>query len=151
MTVQCVPDIGREQGTWMDIRWGNSGQRVKAAVAIKLEPGGRITILDKYQLGLFRKLPNPVGVSWVVEGKFPQERLKFVLEHSGIDRAETGCDVDLPAGKVFFAITTLGKALSQKGGGMSIEQFRFLIRRERRIVGVFNADRIPDAPPLSPS
>ena len=47
-----VVDIGREPGTWMDIRWGNSGQRVKASVAISLEPGGRITIIDKYPMGL---------------------------------------------------------------------------------------------------
>ena len=79
-------------------------------------------------------------------GKFPQERLKFVLEHSGIDRETTGCDVDLPPGKLFFSITTLGKALSQKGGGLSIEQFRWMIRRERRIVGIFKADRIPARP-----
>jgi hypothetical protein len=76
-------------------------------------------------------------------GKFPQERLKFVLEHSGIDREATGCDIDLPSGKLFFSITTLGKALSQKGGGISIDQFRWLIRKERRIVGVFKADAIP--------
>jgi len=76
-------------------------------------------------------------------GKFPQERLKFVLEHSGIDREMTGCDIDLPSGKLFFSITTLGKALSQKGGGISIDQFRWLIRKERRIVGVFKADAIP--------
>ena len=66
------------------------------------------------------------------------------MEHSGIDRATTGSDVDLPQGKLFFSISTLGKALSQKGGGLSIEQMRFMIRRERRIVGIFKADRIQD-------
>ena len=91
-----------------------------------------------------RKLPNPIGIGWTIEGNFPQEKLKFTLEHSGIDRATTGSDVDLPQGKLFFSISTLGKALSQKGGGLSIEQMRFMIRRERRIVGIFKADRIQD-------
>lgn len=124
----------------MDARWGNSGQRVKAAIAISLLPDGRVEILNDYPLGLMRQLPDAEGLGWTVTGKFPQERLKFVLEHSGISRDETGCDVDLPAGKLYFSITTLGKALSQKGGGLSIEQFRFFIRRERRIVGIFRAD-----------
>lgn len=35
-------DIGREPGTWMDIRWGNSAQRVKCAVAVSLQPGRNI-------------------------------------------------------------------------------------------------------------
>ena len=96
--------------------------------------------------------PVPVytQVGWTVAGKFPQERLKLEIQHSGIDRETTGCDVDLPAGRLFFSITTLGNALSQKGGGLSIEQFRFFVRRERRIVGVFKADRIAprrSAPP----
>ena len=91
-----------------------------------------------------RKLPNPIGIGWTIEGNFPQEKLKFTLEHSGIDRTTTGSDVDLPQGKLFFSISILGKALSQKGGGLSIEQMRFMIRRERRIVGLFKADRIQD-------
>jgi hypothetical protein len=62
-------DIGREQGTWMDARWGNSGQRVKAAVAVKLEPGGRLSIIEDYQMGLMRRLPDPVGIGWTVEGR----------------------------------------------------------------------------------
>lgn len=126
----------------MDARWGNSGQRVKAAVAVALEPGGRVKILEDYPLGLMRQLPDVEGLGWTVAGKFPQERLKLVFQHSGISRETTGCDVDLPAGKLFCSITTLGKALSQKGGGLSIEQYRFFIRRERRIVGVFKADPI---------
>ena len=96
--------------------------------------------------------PVPVytQVGWTVAGKFPQERLKLELQHSGIDRETTGCDVDLPAGRLFLSITTLGNALSTRGGGLSIEQFRFFVRRERRIVGVFKADRIvpkQSAPP----
>lgn len=126
----------------MDARWGNSGQRLKAAVAIALLPDGRVEMLDNYPLGSMRKLPAALGIGWQVTGKFPQERLKFVLEHSGISREDTGCDVDLPQGKLFFSITTLGTALSRKGGGLSIEQFRFFVRRERRIVGIFQANPI---------
>jgi hypothetical protein len=53
----------------MDARWGNSGQRVKAAVAITLEPGGRVSIMQEYQMGLTRRLPDPVGIGWTVEGR----------------------------------------------------------------------------------
>jgi hypothetical protein len=135
----------------MDARWGLSGQRVKAAVAVTLEPGGRVRVLEDYQYGLQRRLPDAVGIGWTVTGKFPQERLKIVLEHSGIDSIATGCDIDLPAGKLFFSITTLGKALSQKGGGLSIEQYRFFIRRERRLVGIFKANSIPAKSPVPSS
>ena len=55
-------DIGREDGTWMDARWGNSGQRVRAAVAVTLEPNGSVSILNDYQYGLQRRLPDAVGV-----------------------------------------------------------------------------------------
>ena len=52
----------------MDARWGNSGQRVKAAVAVKLEPRGRLSVIQDYQMGLMRRLPDPVGIGWTVEG-----------------------------------------------------------------------------------
>ena len=52
-----------------------------------------------------RKLPNPIGMEWTIEGKFPPEKLKFTLEHSGIDRVTTDCDVDIPQGKFFFSIS----------------------------------------------
>ncbi|KAJ1468215.1 hypothetical protein T484DRAFT_1856125, partial [Baffinella frigidus] len=68
------------------------------------------------------------------------------LTQDGITRQETKyrpppCDVDLPPGKVFLSVTTLGTALGRQGG-VAIEQMRFLIRRERRIVGVFSSQPI---------
>ena len=38
-------DIGREQGTWMDIRWGASGKRIEFTIDIKLVTNG-IVVTD---------------------------------------------------------------------------------------------------------
>eukprot|EP00960_Hanusia_phi_P050650 760341-Hanusia_phi.AAC.2 len=133
-------DFGREPGTWMDARWGASGQRVKVAVAVEMLKDGSVRPID-YQYGLFKTLTSPQGSSFKVKGSFPNEVLEFSIKHSGLPESKTGCDVSLPEGDIFFSIGTLGTKLGSRGR-MSIEQYRFFVRRERRIVGTFAAERI---------
>jgi len=134
-------DFGREEGTWMDARWGASGNRVKAVVAVELLEGGQVQVVEDYNYGLLLQLPKVKGGKWRVEGSFPSERLKFELEHNGLTKDVTRCDVDVPEGKLFLSVNTLGTSVG-KQGGLSIEQFRFYVRRERRMVGVFRAERL---------
>mmetsp|Transcript_11942 Transcript_11942/g.18720 ORF Transcript_11942/g.18720 Transcript_11942/m.18720 type:complete len:289 (-) Transcript_11942:133-999(-) len=133
-------DLGREQGTWMDARWGASGQRFKATLAVKLLPGGEVDVVDK-SVGLFPQLPALKGGKWKVEGSFPSEKLKFSVQHSGFTKQDTKCDLDLPEGNLFLSINTLGPNVGRQGS-LSIEQYRFLVRKERRLVGVFSAEKL---------
>ncbi|EKX40262.1 hypothetical protein GUITHDRAFT_75776 [Guillardia theta CCMP2712] len=133
-------DIGREPGTWMDARWGASGQRVRVAIAVEMQRDGSVRPVE-YQYGLLRTLTTPEGSSFRVKGSFPNEVLEFSIRHGGLPESKTGCDVSLPEGEIFMSIGTLGNKLGSRGR-MSIEQYRFFVRRERRIVGTFTAERI---------
>lgn len=132
-------NVGREPGTWMPPTWGVSGQRVKLSLAIAFDQDGRLQVLDKQSNPNLLTLRSARGGAWRVEGSFPSESVAFDVDHAGLTTGDTRCDVDLPPGKLFFSIRCLGRSLSGKPGGLSIEQMRMLIRRERRIVGLFTA------------
>jgi hypothetical protein len=133
-------NFGREKGTWMDAKWGASGMRVKRSLAVQLLPDGKVTCIPQNS-GLRKALKGVKDGQWTVEGQFPSEKLKFWVEHDGFTSSETGCDIDLPAGKLFLSANTMGSTLG-KTGGMAIDQRRLVIRLERRMVGVFTHTRI---------
>lgn len=71
-------DFGREKGTWMDARWGASGLRVKRCLAIEFQPDGRVLPIQ-HSFGLRRKLDGVKEGKWVVDGKFPSEKVRLSL------------------------------------------------------------------------
>jgi hypothetical protein len=124
----------------MDARWGASGMRVRRSLAVQLATDGKVVPLQP-AAGLRKSLKGVKDGRWAVEGDFPTEKLKFWVEHEGFTCEETGCDIDLPAGKLFFSINTMGATLG-KQGGLAIDQRRLLVRLERRIVGIFKHKKI---------
>lgn len=168
-------DIGREQGTWMDQRWGASGQRIAFSldVAFTTRPANRTVahqMVQDNQRGSFSK-KSPVYCLDVapfarLRGGFdrmkcqpgayrldiannrgqPQKTLRLFFFTEG----KTQGDVSVPKdSNLYISLPVLAdSSLSRKEGIVSVRQFGWhtgLYRQESRIVGVVRALPLKEA------
>ena len=145
---KCRVDFGRETGTWMPPRWANYG-RTEFELALRYEPDGAVSVVDGPRP--LRGLALGTNVRWNVtrgawkidvDAKSRQSTLRVVLQHEGLAVA----DCVLDAGDLYLSIPIFvgqsGATVSRKEGLMSIIAYRFVVRKERRLVGVFFAEEI---------
>lgn len=133
-------DIGREQYTWMDPRWGASGARVSLGVALRLAEGSRVELLCA---GAFSPVEFVEGGTWALD----EARLRLELPHAGLRRQDLALDEPLR-----LAVPLVGGAPSGRSDlCVTVQQRRWLVRVEERIVGRFRCRELgPDeeaAPP----
>lgn len=129
-------DVGREQNTWMDQRWCASGTRISLPLRVRFDQDGSTTCVavgpyfDDVALS-----PGKVQL----DGSWPHDVIRFSLEcASGWVRG----DNTLPeATVIYFAHSFLGEEPSKRAGALSVIQRRFLVRKERRLLGTFTMSR----------
>ena len=144
-THACSLDFGRETGTWMPPRWASYG-RTEFALDLKYAAGGVVEVVDGPRP--LRGLALGTNYRWRVTGgtwrvdtdaKTRRSTLRVQLAHDGLSVA----DCVLDAGDVSLSIPVFvgqsGTTVSRKEGLMSIVAYRLLVRKERRLVGVFYA------------
>ena len=134
-------DIGREEGTWMDPRWGASGKRIEFSLDVRFrtdEPGGmadRPTIEGMVNDN-FGGISSPTYV--VHTAPFARlrqgfDRMKCQEGAYRVDLAKNGCrtirfyvrvdgtpeknsaygDISVPHGRLFFSLPIFGSSVSQ--------------------------------------
>ena len=134
-------DFGRETGTWMPPRWAVNAGRTEFTLDLTFEEDGCASC----------STPRPLrGLALATNAKFPVERaswrvdsdkggstLRCLLTHGGLAVS----DCVLEAGEIYLSIPFFPPAtVSKKEGLLSIIAYRFGIRKERRLVGVFFAE-----------
>lgn len=152
-------DIGREEGTWMDPRWGQSGNRIQGSidVALSRHKSQRVFVahkarlsggFDSMKLGQMRK---DTGLSYRIERasraggrQIATATLRFSFPVDGTaERDSKYGDVFIPAGVLYFSLPAFGNGidfLSTKDGVITVRQFGWHTgwwREESRIVGTF--------------
>lgn len=156
-------DIGREQGTWMEPRWGASGQRIEftldvrfsttvaskdiAADMVQDNRGGLSTPV--YELdtapfarlrGGFDRMKCDAGAYRIDTSNRGQKTLRLFIRNEG----KTSGDVSVPTDShLYIALPVLAdSSLSRKEGIVSVRQYGWhtgWYRAESRIVGVVKA------------
>lgn len=144
---ECRVDFGRETGTWMPPRWALYG-RTEFALDLRYGDDGTVEIADGPRP--LRGLALGTGARWTVDGgrwkvdtdkRSGQSTLRIVLAHRGLEVA----DCVLEAGDIYLSIPLFlsrpgsSAVVSSKEGLMSIIAYRFVVRKERRLVGVWFA------------
>ena len=136
-------DFGRETGTWMPPRWAINAGRTEFTLDLAFEDSGVATVasparpLRGLALATGAKLPVE-RASWRVDSDKGGSTLRCLLEHDGLAVS----DCVLEAGELYLSIPFFPPAtVSKKEGLLSIIAYRFGIRKERRLVGVFFAER----------
>lgn len=166
-------DIGREEGTWMEARWGASGQRIEFSldVAFTTEAVNR-TVADQmvqdnrgrgrtskspvYRLdvapfarlrgGFDRMKCEPGAYRLDTSNNRGQKTLRIFFYTEG----KTMGDVSVPEkNNLYISLPVLAdSSLSRKEGIVSVRQFGWhtgLYRQESRIVGVVKAAPLKEA------
>ena len=132
-TWDATLDVGRETGTWQPQRWAQQNRAVFSA-RLTILPGGRVSVADVrgakgVAMGTGARWPMEGG-RWATEGGM----LRICLDHAGLEVS----DVTLEAGELYLGVPYFGgRNVSQKPGTMTIIAYRFVVRKERRIVGTF--------------
>ena len=135
-------DFGRETGTWMPPRWAVNAGRTEFTLELAFEDAGVATVSSPARplrgLALATGAKFPVErASWRVDSDKGGSTLRCLLEHSGLAIQ----DCVLEAGELYLSIPFFPPAtVSRKEGLLSIIAYRFGIRKERRLVGVFFAE-----------
>lgn len=130
-------DFGREKNTWMPPSWARSGLRFEVPLAVQLEGGGRLHIVEE---GAFANM-GAIDGRWEVKGRFPDERFQGVIH---LEKGYARGDNELPPGKLYLSMPAFKSQLSSKegGGNLTVLQKRWLVREERRLVGTFTATAV---------
>jgi hypothetical protein len=127
-------DIGREVSTWMPPRWCTSGTRVSLPLMVSFGDGrAACTQVGPY----FDDIKFDDG-DYSVSGAWPNSVVRFsLLCTSGYQRGDNA----LPAGeRIYFAQAFLGGEPSKRPGTLSVIQRRFILRKERRLVGTLSME-----------
>uniref|UniRef100_A0A7S2RWP7 Uncharacterized protein n=1 Tax=Rhizochromulina marina TaxID=1034831 RepID=A0A7S2RWP7_9STRA len=118
-------DLGREKNTWMPPTWACRGTRVELSLILELQPGGRVAPRKQ---GPYINIGAREG-RWTVDAR---DALQIALPIEGYSRE----DNELPPCVLYMSIATLGgKRVSRSKGNLTIQQTRWFIRKERRLVG----------------
>jgi hypothetical protein len=160
-------DIGREDGTWMDPRWGASGRRIEFTLDVRFsdQPCNEQAILKA------AVKDNLVGKSTGIYqlDSAPKARLRkgfdemkcygggyridsgttarFHIRVDGTEEGEYG-DIAIPEGFMYFSLPAFASQLSKREGPVTVRQPGWHTgwrREESRIVGIFKAVPINDA------
>ena len=135
-------DFGRETGTWMPPRWAINAGRTEYTLDLTFEDAGVATVASPARplrgLALATNAKFPVErASWRVDSDKGGSTLRCLLTHGGLSVS----DCELEAGELYLSIPFFPPAtVSRKEGLLSIIAYRFGIRKERRLVGVFFAE-----------
>jgi hypothetical protein len=144
-------DIGREPGSWMDPRWGNSGQRIEFTVDIRFVTAVDDSLVDdtKRQMMVqdnlgsqrsrtmllqsakcarlrqgFVKMNCDAG-AYRIDSNKGTSTVRFFIQTEGVgeDGLSFG-DVYIPKGCLYFSLPVFGNitSLSQKDGPVSVRQ-----------------------------
>lgn len=121
-------DLGRERNTWMPPQWAASGLRIEVPMLVALRDGG---VAEVVRLGAFLPWSAKDRGSWEVDGPVTGGTLRLLLPMGALVRG----DLSLPEGDLYVAIPAWGRVLSRDKGVVTVLQQRWVVRRERRIVG----------------
>lgn len=159
-------DVGREPGTWMDPKWGLSGNRVECTADVHFRFGDESLaskdIISKMVKDNFSGSSSPVRLL-VPEANFRLRRGFDKMEcrlggyridcgkssstvrfYMSVDGTSIG-DVSIPKGEIYFSIPCFGASiqrLSSRDGIISVRQVGWhtgFRREESRIIGSFRA------------
>ena len=135
-------DFGRETGTWMPPRWAVNAGRTEFTLDLAFEDGGVATVASPARplrgLALATGAKFPIEqASWRVDNDKGGSTLRCLLTHGGLSVS----DCELEPGDLYLSIPFFPPAtVSRKEGLLSLIAYRFGIRKERRLVGVFFAE-----------
>ena len=145
-------DIGREDGTWMDPRWGASGKRIEFALDINLffnrlaapemankmiqdNNVGKSSQVFALETAQFARLRNGFdrmeckgGAYRIDVGKSGRRTIRMVVEVEGTIKADQSYiygDVSIPVGCLYFSLPCFGSGLNNlsiKEGVASVRQ-----------------------------
>lgn len=135
-------DFGRETGTWMPPRWAATSGRTEFTLDLAFEDDGVATVASLARplrgLALATQTRLPIeSATWRVDSDKSGSTLRCVLAHTGLSIS----DCILEAGDLYLSIPFFPTlTVSSKEGLLSIIAYRFVVRKERRLVGVFFAE-----------
>jgi hypothetical protein len=145
-------DIGREEGTWMDPRWGASGNRIEFSLDVGLltnrlaapemskkmiqdntvGKSSRVFALDTAKFarlrGGFDRMECKGGAYRIDTSRSGRSTIRIVIEVEGTVKADQSYvygDISIPAGCLYFSLPTFGSGinnLSIKDGMVSVRQ-----------------------------
>jgi hypothetical protein len=168
-------DIGREEGTWMDPRWGSSGKRIEFSLDVKFctdilanetvaekmvkdNFGGKssnVNLLESASKARLRggfDSMNCQGGGYRIDADARTITARFYIAVDGTpERGSSYGDVFVPQGCLYFSLPCFGGKLSQlstKEGPITVRQIGWhtgFRRAESRIVGTFRSVPIADA------
>lgn len=111
-THRLALDFGREEGTWMDARWGLSGRRIECTADLTFGADGSLSCAPFRLRGGFDTMPMRGGASYTVAQR---TRLAIELDVEGTaGREDLYGDVSIPQGMLYV---TLGCAGDPGRGG----------------------------------
>mmetsp|Transcript_21458 Transcript_21458/g.27785 ORF Transcript_21458/g.27785 Transcript_21458/m.27785 type:complete len:168 (+) Transcript_21458:890-1393(+) len=136
----AILNFGRETNTWMPSRWAASGERVLFTFDIAWNADSTASILNcrplqGLALGTSTKWNIQKDALYTIDGS----TLRLKVKHDGFSVG----DCDLDPGDLYLALPIFGSVLSSKPGIMTIIAYRLLIRKERRIVGIWQVSPLP--------
>jgi len=166
-------DIGREDGTWMDPRWGASGRRIEFTLDVRFATdtlanetvtsrmvqdnfGGKSSPTYIVQSAENARLRNGFdrmkchGGAYRIDVVKNGATARFYMAVDGIGGDSTYGDISVPKGCLYFSLPVFGNIsqLSTKEGIVSVRQIGWHTgwrREESRIVGTFRAVPIEKA------
>lgn len=166
-------DIGREEGTWMERRWGASGRRIPLSVDVKFLKkaasevesakmvkdnfGGKSSESCVIATARAARLRDGFekmdcnGGCYRIDSARGKSTVRFYLEVDGTKEDQGYGDVSVPAGLLYFSLPCFGGGISQlssKEGIVTVRQLGWNTgwrREESRIVGTFYAKPIETA------
>jgi hypothetical protein len=145
-------DIGREEGTWMDPRWGASGNRIEFSLDVGLlvnrlaDPeiakrmvkdnnmgkSSQVFALETAEFARLRdgydRMKCSGGAYRIDTNRNGRSTIRFVIEVEGTVRADQSYyygDISIPAGILYFSLPCFGRGinnLSTKEGVVSVRQ-----------------------------
>ncbi|CAB9505129.1 expressed unknown protein [Seminavis robusta] len=166
-------DIGREEGTWMEPRWGASGRRIEFTLDVRFQPnqlanmqatqkmvkdnqGGKSSPVQHLESAPLARLRSGFEEMKCQGGSFridyscrpgQSDTLRFFLMVEGI----TDGDVSIPQGALYFSIPCFGSVAQMSSKGempVTVRQMGWhtgFRREESRILGIFKAVPIDGA------
>jgi hypothetical protein len=173
-------DVGREDGTWMDPRWGASGKRIPFALDVKLQteladPTVAALMLNDNKIGTTSKVytlqtaqfarlnggfdrMRCYGGAYLIDVANGRYTLRMMIQVEGTkaDQNYMYGDVSIPKGGLYFSLPCFGGRISQlskKEGPVTVRQSGWHTgwrRKESRILGVFNAKPLAEAKQRDP-
>ena len=166
-------DIGREDGTWMDPRWGASGNRIEFTLDVNFDNytpappevankivkdnfGGMSSKIMLLNTGANARLRGgfdtmgTFGGAYRIDSNGKDSTVRFFVEVEGKSGPSYG-DINIPLGCLYFSLPCFGgrtNQLSRKDGPVTVRQIGWHTgwrREESRIIGIVRALPLDEA------